>query len=1128
MRNTFTKSLPLATLFTLASLMTYAQISGPTSVNAGTNYTYTFDNGTTYLFANWTITNGSVISTSSDGTTYSATVQWTASGTLNFRNKTSVISSLSVTLCSSVATPTGSFTYASQCGIHNAQATVITRTGTPPGGVTWYWQTTASGTDTSLGSGASINAVSGEQYYLRAFSGSCWSSSALAAAPIPYMPFVNNGSGCAGTAIALSAYANGAPMRWYDACAGGNLLHTSTNTFTTPVLNTTTYYYVATYSTTDGAESPRVQIAANVIAAPTAPTGSATPATLCGGGSVNLSASGAGANETYRWYTVSSGGTALATTTPSVSASTTFYACKYNSATGCEGPRTAVPVTVYTVPTVAITAGPTLCSGQLATLTISNPNGVSGTTFSWTYSASNVSGANSGSGATINQTLTSTSTSQGTVTYTATAIANGCSSNPAAVTTVTVKPTPQITNTTAQLSIESCSATPQNFTASTSVSGTTLNWTSSATAGITGNSASGSGAITNTLTNASSTTAGSATYVITPSLNGCSGTTKNYVVTVVPIPVVTVVGNSVLVYGNTSQLTTSTFAAYDWKLNGTTKGTQQSYTVDQIGNHTVTIKNTTSSTTVCTSATKAMNTTLSGQPEQVNYVSSTQILKEGVTTGTSLFTLTPQDLAQTVAYQDGLGRTFQSIGVGLSPQQTDLVTMMAYGRNGLVDTTFLPYVAAVKDGRFRLNAIRASGTYLYTNSEQHQFYQNAAQVAHDSQPFARTVYRAAPDARVTEQGAPGVDWQPGNHTAKITVTLNKATYPVRHWKADGSTTGNYPIGTVMVSITTDENGNKVRTYTNKLGQTVLKQVQLDESIDGASVAWLDTYFVFDDYGRLVYQIPPKAMAVIGSATSYNIANNTATDELAYKYVYDPRSRLVEKKVPGAGWQYIIYDQLDRAVLVQDATLRATSQWYFVKYDALNRPVYSGLYQNTTQTTRAAVQALLDAFNYATEPYFESEANNAVYQGYTNNVFPKTGLTVLAATYYDHYDFDRNGSADYAYDNAHLAGLPSAANAAIRNLPTGSKRVVLGTSNWLVTAVFYDTYDRPVQARSNNHLNFAVQDKVSVLYADLAGHVTKTKLTHTGPTTVNVVQRYTYDPAWRTTGIYHTIDNNAEK
>jgi hypothetical protein len=197
-------------------------------------------------------------------------------------------------------------------------------------------------------------------------------------------------------------------------------------------------------------------------------------------------------------------------------------------------------VTVRPIPTVAA-SNTTICSGTSPAIAITNPNSVSGTTFSWTVlSSSNVTGATAGTGNLINQVLTSTDgVTSGTVTYRITPSANGCNGATTDV-TVTVDPSPQITNTATQLQTEICSSASLNFTASTSIVGATLSWTSTASAEITsGVSASGSGAITDAPVNTSNVT-GTVTYTITPSFNGCSGTPVNYVVVVRPLPTASV------------------------------------------------------------------------------------------------------------------------------------------------------------------------------------------------------------------------------------------------------------------------------------------------------------------------------------------------------------------------------------------------------------------------------------------------------------------------------------------------------------------------------------------------------------------------------------------------------------
>ncbi|WP_209402978.1 gliding motility-associated C-terminal domain-containing protein [Pseudozobellia sp. WGM2] len=79
---------------------------------------------------------------------------------------------------------------------------------------------------------------------------------------------------CEGTSADLVATVendNGVELRWYDAEEGGNLVHTnnSGDTFTTPILNADTAYYVASAKVGCSEESPRTAARVNVRAIPT-------------------------------------------------------------------------------------------------------------------------------------------------------------------------------------------------------------------------------------------------------------------------------------------------------------------------------------------------------------------------------------------------------------------------------------------------------------------------------------------------------------------------------------------------------------------------------------------------------------------------------------------------------------------------------------------------------------------------------------------------------------------------------------------------------------------------------------------------------------------------------------------
>ena len=120
-------------------------------------------------------------------------------------------------------------------------------------------------------------------------------------------------------------------------------------------------------------------------------------------------------------------------------------------------------------------------------------------------------------------------------------------------------------------------------------------------------------------------------------------------------------------------------------------------------------------------------------------------------------------------------------------------------------------------------------------------------------------------------------------------------------------------------------------------------------------------------------------------------------------IYDYRNRLVEKKIPGKGWEYIIYDKLDRPILTQDPLQRAkaTKEWLYTKYDKLGRVILTGLYKDNG--TRITVQTLANSSSQVSESYTSSGGAGVLFS-YTNIAFPTNipYYDVYSINYYDQY------------------------------------------------------------------------------------------------------------------------------
>jgi len=206
----------------------------------------------------------------------------------------------------------------------------------------------------------------------------------------------------------------------------------------------------------------------------------------------------------------------------------------------CSGNTFTVTVTINPVPALTpITT--TACSGGAFTVTpLNTTNGIVpvGTTYSWTgpVVTGGMTGGVSESGASgINGTLINPTNTMQTATYTVTPISGGCSGGSTFTLTVTVYPTPAISDMTiSAVSGGAFTITPVNGTNGLVPSGTTYSWSTPLGIGFSGGAASSSTPtdITGTLTLTGSSA--SATYTVTPTYISCSGNPFTVTVTITP------------------------------------------------------------------------------------------------------------------------------------------------------------------------------------------------------------------------------------------------------------------------------------------------------------------------------------------------------------------------------------------------------------------------------------------------------------------------------------------------------------------------------------------------------------------------------------------------------------------
>ncbi|WP_246074112.1 Ig-like domain-containing protein [Hymenobacter jeollabukensis] len=188
--------------------------------------------------------------------------------------------------------------------------------------------------------------------------------------------------------LTASGAPTGGQYRWYTAPAGGTSIPGAiTASFTTPSLSNTTTYYVSATTACGTYETARTAVTATIATAPSAPV----TVGACGISSVTLTASGSPVGGSYRWYTVSSGGTPIAGatsatyTTPALSTTTTYYVSAVTSTAngGCESTRTPVTATLTSNLSAPTATGATTTGCGAGSVTLTATGAPAGGTYGW-------------------------------------------------------------------------------------------------------------------------------------------------------------------------------------------------------------------------------------------------------------------------------------------------------------------------------------------------------------------------------------------------------------------------------------------------------------------------------------------------------------------------------------------------------------------------------------------------------------------------------------------------------------------------------------------------------------------------------------------------------------------------
>jgi RHS repeat-associated protein len=347
-----------------------------------------------------------------------------------------------------------------------------------------------------------------------------------------------------------------------------------------------------------------------------------------------------------------------------------------------------------------------------------------------------------------------------------------------------------------------------------------------------------------------------------------------------------------------------------------------------------------------------------GQIPLINYVRERDAM--GRITDTVAFASAGYiDAKQTTQYIDGLGRSWQTVQQQITPgnNPADIVSPVVYDADGREMYKYLPYVASTgnsNDGSFKPTPF----------ADQSNFYQNVyptQQPAYTGEQvyYSQTNFEASPLNRVMQSLAPGNSWAGSGNGVSQQYLVSSSADSVLIWNITTDTLtyvdndlttniptngGYYPAGQLEKNVTLDEQGHAVVEYKDNDGLVILKKVQIGTiptDFSGYS-GWLTTYYIYDNQNQLRFVLSPKAVN-IAYGNSWNLSADTTTlNELCFRYEYDGRQRMTAKKIPGAGWTYMVYDLRDRLVFTQDANMRTQNQWLTTLYDGINRSTTTGM------------------------------------------------------------------------------------------------------------------------------------------------------------------------------------------
>lgn len=493
------------------------------------------------------------------------------------------------------------------------------------------------------------------------------------------------------------------------------------------------------------------------------------------------------------------------------------------------------------------------------------------------------------------------------------------------------------------------------------------------------------------------------------------------------------------------------------------------------------------------------------QSASKNYVKSSECLDETCTKKKEIIT-----------YYNGFGREIQTIikgsGTNDNPNQ-GLSIKTDYDEYGRIHKSYLPGVVSGLD------------------------FQDPVYPYNEGPVYSENTYENSPLNKIISQAAPGEDWKKNSgNEVEYEYKLNNsqdAVFKLRairyssNFSISYAYEGVYAPNVLRKKIVKNENwkpnhgkNNTIEEFFDKEGRIVLSRIYSDN--ESSTQIKHDTYYIYDSFGSLTYILPPK----LSDKANDQSFIDTHIGELGYQYKYDEKGRLIEKKLPGKDWEFMIYDNQNRLVAIQDGNMRqspsnADSFWIYTKYDKYNRAVITGKIWN--EYNRSDLQNIVNNLGNNNVTYSAGGYLQNNYRIYYNTEGFGSDSHVLTVVYYDRYP----GRALSIRD---IEGQKITTNSIqLKGLPTQSATRILDTNNFEVITTFYEErYLRPVRTHKTNYLGgYSIVDRKLDFRGKPTKIVTKHKRESNNPEIITE-ELFTYDHAERLVIHSHQVNDNPKE